>query len=731
SATASFTHSTELAEGTWYFRVKAADAVSNESSYSSNGSVVVDTTAPSDGSISYSDGFTNSASVSLAVSDGTDSGSGIDNESRIAQKRSAVLSSGACGSYGAFSTISVSGTYPSFTHAASSGFCYQYQYLVSDLAGNLATFGGPNTIKIDTGNPTAPGTPSTSTPTADTTPSWSWSASADTVSGLTATPYTFQWSQSSSFASGVSSSTSDTASFTHSTELAEGTWYFRVKATDQAGNDSSYSSSGSVVVDTTSPVISGASATPSANGAVIAWTTSEASSSLVDYGLTSSYGVSTTEIDIAPGVTSHTVTLSSLVACTTYNYRVVSRDESQNQRTGSNAVFTTAGCVGSATVEAQSNATVSPSSGGSVTLPVGNKNAVVLSVEASSTPQEANFQIKQLEKAEVLSVAVLPAVSYQVIGSHVYSFSAAVSVSDSVTSFSRSVSVQMAYELAEIPAGVDEGSLRIYRWNGTAWAELSGCVTDRSARLVTCSTTQFSTFSLMGQLYSGSGLPPAAFQAPSIPAAGFSIQTDAVTQNRMAVLHLEGGSDAVNMSIDSSPDFAKAGQQAYQKSVSYDLCQGAAECLPGAYTVYARFYTSFGQPSSAVFARVVLEDATLAGISHVSQEEGSGFAALLARIQEITVKIEELRAQLRALESSRVLNRTLVQGMEGEAVRILQEALAEYPEIYPEGMITGYFGPLTRQAVQRFQLAHGIVASAQDSGYGIAGPKTRAVLNSL
>ncbi|KKU92819.1 MAG: hypothetical protein UY53_C0017G0001, partial [Parcubacteria group bacterium GW2011_GWA2_50_10] len=47
AATASFTHSSALTdETTWYFRVRALDAVNNESAYSSNASVVVDTTPP-------------------------------------------------------------------------------------------------------------------------------------------------------------------------------------------------------------------------------------------------------------------------------------------------------------------------------------------------------------------------------------------------------------------------------------------------------------------------------------------------------------------------------------------------------------------------------------------------------------------------------------------------------------------------------------------------------------
>jgi len=54
--------------------------------------------------------------------------------------------------------------------------------------------------------------------------------------------------------------------------------------------------------------------------------------------------------------------------------------------------------------------------------------------------------------------------------------------------------------------------------------------------------------------------------------------------------------------------------------------------------------------------------------------------------------------------------------------------------LYPEGLITGYFGPLTEKAVQRFQLKYKIVNSKtpeSDPGYGYVGPKTRGKLNEL
>jgi chitodextrinase len=95
-----------------------------------------------------------------------------------------------------------------------------------------------------------------------------------------------------------------------------------------------------IVLDTTAPTISavvGSGLTTST--ATITWTTNEAATSQVNYGLTTSYG-STTPLD-ATLVTAHTVILTGLAAQTTYNYRARSLDAAGNERVGTNATFTT------------------------------------------------------------------------------------------------------------------------------------------------------------------------------------------------------------------------------------------------------------------------------------------------------------------------------------------------------------------------------------------------------
>lgn len=69
------------------------------------------------------------------------------------------------------------------------------------------------------------------------------------------------------------------------------------------------------------------------------------------------------------------------------------------------------------------------------------------------------------------------------------------------------------------------------------------------------------------------------------------------------------------------------------------------------------------------------------------------------------------------------LDRELQVGMSGSDVTALQTFLAQDRTIYPQGLITGYFGFLTKAAVSNFQSRNGI------SAVGRVGPATLPVIN--
>ncbi len=119
-----------------------------------------------------------------------------------------------------------------------------------------------------------------------------------------------------------------------------GTKTVYVQFKDAAGNWSA-AVTDTIVLDTTGPTITARTATAlTANGATVTWTTNEAATSQVDYGLTTSYG-STTTIDPSL-ITSHSVVLSGLAPNTTYNFRVRSTDAAGNTTTSANSTFKTA-----------------------------------------------------------------------------------------------------------------------------------------------------------------------------------------------------------------------------------------------------------------------------------------------------------------------------------------------------------------------------------------------------
>ncbi len=122
------------------------------------------------------------------------------------------------------------------------------------------------------------------------------------------------------------------------------TYNYRVISTDAAGNTATsgnFTFTTAPVADTTAPVLSSIAVSGlNSTQATVSWTSNEAATSQVAYGLTTSY--SNISALNSTRVTSHSRNLTGLSPATTYNYRVISTDAAGNTATSGNFIFTTA-----------------------------------------------------------------------------------------------------------------------------------------------------------------------------------------------------------------------------------------------------------------------------------------------------------------------------------------------------------------------------------------------------
>jgi len=116
----------------------------------------------------------------------------------------------------------------------------------------------------------------------------------------------------------------------------------------------------------------------------------------------------------------------------------------------------------------------------------------------------------------------------------------------------------------------------------------------------------------------------------------------------------------------------------------------------------------FGKRSLAIFVAV----ATILWLSQVAFVLPAQGQTLEEQIASLLAQIAALQAQLDDVQgtpSGTTYNFTtnLKVGSTGADVTALQEFLkGQGSSIYPEGLVTGYFGPLTKAAVTKFQNAH-------------------------
>ncbi len=107
----------------------------------------------------------------------------------------------------------------------------------------------------------------------------------------------------------------------------------------------------------------------------------------------------------------------------------------------------------------------------------------------------------------------------------------------------------------------------------------------------------------------GGGMPAQWYNPPTPSAGGFAVlinNDEEYTVSQIITLTLRGGPDTVRMAISNFSDFRDAGQETYQTTKSWNLCQGRESCQEGEHTVYVKFYTDWGKSSDTISDNIIL-----------------------------------------------------------------------------------------------------------------------------
>lgn len=138
---------------------------------------------------------------------------------------------------------------------------------------------------------------------------------------------------------------------------------------------------------------------------------------------------------------------------------------------------------------------------------------------------------------------------------------------------------------------------------------------------------------------------------------------------------------------------------------------------------------AFAQTVNASSSTTTSATTTVTSITGSIQDQ---IAALLAEITTLKAQIAmlvsnnaSLQGAVNQIQTSLKLTSTLQPGMSGDGVKTLQTVLATDPTLFPADSVTGFFGPLTEEAVKNFQKHFGIDA------VGVVGPHTMEKINEL
>ncbi len=154
-------------------------------------------------------------------------------------------------------------------------------------------------------------------------------------------------------------------------------------------------------------------------------------------------------------------------------------------------------------------------------------------------------------------------------------------------------------------------------------------------------------------------------------------------------------------------------------------------CSGGSSTVTLKQETSVGGTNTVTVTPSSTSCQAPASSSSSSSSDGGGLIRAPAPTKVAEATVPAVQSALPppsspVLTGFREFTSNLRRGMRDNGdVKYLQELLARDLSVYPEGIVSGYFGPKTFAAVKRFQAKYNLPAT------GLVGPLTRAKLKEI
>ncbi len=350
---------------------------------------------------------------------------------------------------------------------------------------------------------------------------------------------------------------------------------------------------------------------------------------------------------------------------------------------------------------------ITDSSGGQI-----SKSDMTLNIPASALGTSQNsVNVSVTNAASVVSSA-----NATPLAGSVKDITATNSSGQSITSLNNDASLSITYDPSQLPVGFDASKLQLGYFDNTTgqWEPVAATVDTTNHTL----TAQVSHFTEYGPILPGVPSAPTSLSATAASASGINLSWTASPTATSYTVYRSSTNSGFTTSIATgvtSASYADSGLSAstqyyYEVAGVNSSGEGPNSSSANA-TTNAAAIVSSGSGNGAI------------SIPVLSPVTSAGTVANMPSSAPVTqTAATSSQVKISAAVSLPSFSRVLRVRSTGKDVAQLQALLGVKQ--------TGYFGALTRAAVEAFQVKYGIAVRG-NAGYGVFGPKTRAKIEDV